>query len=114
LRDVAISINVDQIDGTPIATLYSAFRNETFNVSRGSGAFACRVAGLPLRPDTYFLNVVVAGHHVIYDFVFRAASLEVAPADVYGTGRLPDRSQGPLVTEYHWQVAEQLPVSNVP
>lgn len=108
IRDVAISIDVELIDGTRLATLFSAFRNETFNVSRGSGAFVCHVAGLPLRPDTYSLNVFIGGHHIIYDFVSRAASLDVAPADVYGTGRLPDRSQGPLVTEYHWRVVEQV------
>jgi lipopolysaccharide transport system ATP-binding protein len=114
VRDVAISIDVELVDGTRIATLYSAFRNETFTVSRGSGAFACHVAGLPLRPDTYSLNVFIGGHHAIYDLVSRAASLDVAPADVYGTGRMPDRSQGPLVAEYHWQVAEQAPVSPLP
>jgi lipopolysaccharide transport system ATP-binding protein len=106
LRDVGVSIDVELLDGTRIATLYSAFRNETFPVSPGQGAFSCHVAGLPLRPDTYSLNVFIGGHQAMYDFVERAMSFEVAPVDVFGTGRLPDRSQGPLIADYQWRVSE--------
>jgi lipopolysaccharide transport system ATP-binding protein len=105
LRDVALSIDIDQIDGTRIATLYSAFRNETFPVSAGRGAFSCQVEGLPLRPDTYSLNVFIGAHPAIYDFIERAMSFDIAPTDVFGTGRLPERNQGPLITGYRWETA---------
>ena len=101
-RHVAVSIDLEQIDGTRIATLFGGFRNQTFPVERGSGSFCCRVDGLPLRPDTYSLNVFVGGQNAIYDFVERAMLFDVAPADVFGTGRLPDRSQGPLLAGYEW------------
>ncbi len=106
LRDVGLSIDVELLDGTRISTLYSAFRNQTFAVSQGKGAFSCRVAGLPLRPDTYSLNIFIGAHLVIYDFVERAMSLEVAPVDVFGTGRLPERSHGPLIADYGWRATE--------
>ena len=101
-RHVAVSIDLEQIDGTRIATLFGGFRNQTFPVERGSGSFCCRDDGLPLRPDTYSLNVFVGGQNAIYDFVERAMLFDVAPADVFGTGRLPDRSQGPLLAGYEW------------
>ena len=103
-RHVAVSIDIEQIDGTRIATLFGGFRNQTFPVEAGSGSFCCRVDGLPLRPDTYSLNVFVGGQNAIYDFVERAMLFDVAPADVFGTGRLPDRSQGPLLVHYTWSV----------
>jgi lipopolysaccharide transport system ATP-binding protein len=106
LRNVAISIDIDHIDGTRITTLYSAFRNQTFPVSIGKGAFSCQIAGLPLRPDTYSLNVFIGAHGAIYDFVERAMSLDVSPADVFGTGRLPERSHGPLIADYRWEAAK--------
>jgi hypothetical protein len=37
-------------------------------------------------------------------------SLEIAPADVYGTGRLPQSHQGPLLADYRWRVGEPVPI----
>ena len=102
LREVAVSIDIEQMDGTRIATLFSGFRNQTFSVPLGTGRFCCHVEGLPLRPDTYSLNVFVGGHNTIHDFVERAMPFDVAVADVFGTGRLPERNQGPVLTGYDW------------
>jgi homopolymeric O-antigen transport system ATP-binding protein len=106
LRDVALSIDLELLDGTRLVTLYSGFRNEAFPVAAGAGAFSCHVAGLPIRPDTYSLNVFIGSHHGILDFVERAMSFEIAPSDVFGTGRLPERSHGPMLGDYHWTVAD--------
>jgi len=103
--NLAVSIDVEQLDGTRIATLYSAFHDRTFIVSAGRGALVCHIDGLPLRPDTYSLNVFLGANHAICDFVERAISFEVAPVDVFGTGRMPDRHQGPLLASFHWEAA---------
>jgi lipopolysaccharide transport system ATP-binding protein len=115
VRDVAevgVSLDLEAMDGTRIATLYSGFRNETFVVREGQGSFVCRVSGLPVRPETYSLNVSVSGHHILHDSVRQAAFLEVAPVDVFGTGRLPDRTQGPLLVDYHWLIPDAGPAIN--
>jgi len=103
LSNLTVSIDIEQLDGTRIATLYSGFRNESFAVPAGCGSLSCRIAGLPLRPETYSLNVFLGVNHAICDFVERAMSFDVAPADVFGTGRLPERNQGPLLTDFHWE-----------
>jgi len=107
LDHVLISVSINLLDGTRIATLSSGFRNESFPVSKGPGTFACRVPALPLRPDTYSLDVFVHGHHAFYDYVERAMTFDVAPHDVYGTGRVPQRSEGPLIADYHWRTVER-------
>jgi lipopolysaccharide transport system ATP-binding protein len=107
VRDVALSIDVELLDGTRLVTLYSGFRNEAFPVHAGAGAFSCHVAGLPIRPDTYSINVFIGSRHGIMDFVERAMTFEIAPSDVFGTGRLPERSHGPLLGDYRWTVAER-------
>jgi lipopolysaccharide transport system ATP-binding protein len=109
LKDVALIIDLELPDGTRLASLNSDFHGDRFPISPAGGAFSCAVAGLPLRPDAYMLNVAFAGQHSIYDWVERAMSLEIAPADVYGTGRLPQSHQGPLLADYRWRVGE--PVS---
>jgi lipopolysaccharide transport system ATP-binding protein len=106
LKNLAFSVDVELFDGTRIVTLYSAFRNELFSVAPGRGAFSCEVAGLPLRPDTYSLNAFIGAYPGVYDSVERAMAFDIAPVDVFGTGRMPDRAQGPLLAEYHWHASE--------
>ena len=106
LHEVDVSVNIETPDGTRIVTLSSGFRNESFNVEPGTGTFVCRVAGLPLRPDTYAINVFLSGNHAFYDHVERAVSFDIAPHDVYGTGKLPQWNEGPLVANYRWHAAD--------
>ena len=106
--NLAASIDIEQMDGTRIATMYSAFRDQTFSISAGRGALICRIAGLPLRPDTYSLNVFLGAHHAICDFVDRAMSIEVALIDVFGSGQMPDRHQGALLADFRWTAAPAL------
>ena len=103
LKGVDVSVNIETPDGSRLVTLYSAFKNESFNVEAGTGTFVCRVAGLPLRPDTYTIDVFLGGSHAFYDHVDSAVSFDVAPHDVYGTGRLPQWNEGPLLASYRWQ-----------
>jgi lipopolysaccharide transport system ATP-binding protein len=106
LENVLVSVSIQLLDGTRIATLSSGFRNESFSVGKGTGTFACRLPGLPLRPDTYSMDVFIHGHHAYHDHLEHAMTFDVAPHDVYGTGRLPQRSEGALIADYHWRTVE--------
>ena len=58
---------------------------------RPSGALICEIPSLPLLPGTYRLNVGIAdGTGTLQDEVDSAVSLDIAPADVFGTGRIPN------------------------
>jgi len=105
LAEVDVSVNIEGPDGSRLVTLYSGFKNETFKVEAGEGSFICRVAGLPLRPDTYTIDVFLGGRHAFYDHVERAVSFDVAPYDVYGSGRLPQGNEGPLLASFGWRAA---------
>jgi lipopolysaccharide transport system ATP-binding protein len=107
LDNVLVSVSINMLDGTRLATLSSGFRNETFSVPDGPGTLACRLPALPLRPDTYSIDVFLHSHHAFYDYVERAMTFDVAPHDVYGTGRVPQRSEGALITDYHWRTVER-------
>ena len=73
----------------------------------------CRVAGLPLRPDTYTMDVFLGGNHAFYDHVERAVTFDIAPHDVYGSGRLPQWNEGPLLAGYRWQADGEASKSGV-
>ena len=60
-----------------------------------SRAFHC--GPIPTR-----INVFLGGNHAFYDHVERAVSFDIAPHDVYGTGRLPQWNEGPLLASYRW------------
>ena len=106
LVQVDVSVNIEAPDGTRLVTLFSGFKNESFDVEPGAGTFVCRVAGLPLRPDTYNMNVFLGGNHAFYDHVESAVSFDIAPHDVYGTGKLPHANEGSLLASYRWHVLE--------
>ena len=107
LEHVLVSVSLSMLDGTRIATLSSGFRNESFSVSKGGGTFACRLPGLPLRPDTYSIDVFLHSEHAFHDYVERAMTFDIAPRDVYGTGRMPQRNEGALIADYHWRTVER-------
>ena len=113
LEHVLVSVSLNMLDGTRIATLSSGFRNESFSVSKGPGTFACRLPGLPLRPDTYSIDVFIHGAHAFHDYVEQAMTFDIAPRDVYGTGRMPQRNEGPLIADYHWRSVQPSMVSSV-
>jgi lipopolysaccharide transport system ATP-binding protein len=102
LRDVGFSIDVELLDGTRVSTLFSAFRNETFSIEEGRGTMSCQISGLPLRPDSYSLNVFIGAHSAVYDFVDRALTFDIESIDIFGTGRLPDAAHGPLIANFRW------------
>jgi lipopolysaccharide transport system ATP-binding protein len=113
LAAVDVSVNIETPDGNRLLTLYSAFKNESFDVEPGQGTFVCRVAGLPLRPDTYTMDVFLGGNHAFYDQVERAVTFDIAPDDVYGSGRLPQWNEGPLLANYRWQAEAEPRESSV-
>jgi lipopolysaccharide transport system ATP-binding protein len=87
------------IDDRNGARLFSA--NNYFipggNIPRSSqgGIVRCRFQSLPLQPGEYHVSVsLVEDERTLIDYVERPASFTVEPADVFGSGRIPESSQG--------------------
>jgi len=70
-----------------------------------SGAITCTLEALPLMPGTYLLDLYFGDPQGDRDVILDAASLEVVPADVFGSGRLPPPSAGPIFQSARWEVA---------
>ncbi len=67
------------------------------------GKFTCVVPSLPLVPNSYFVELVMADGYGIVEKVERAAPLDVVYADVLNTGRIPNNRQGYVVWPADWE-----------
>lgn len=75
----------------------------------------CEVPSLPLLPGTYVISAHLhEGIHLTQDAVESAASFEVVPADVFGSGRIP-RGNGELVfVGSRWSIERQADAKGPP
>ena len=85
-----------------VDALQRVSQRDVLRSPKGAARFPVRSSGLPLRPDTYSLNVFIGATHAVHDFVDRAMSFDVESIDVFGTGRLPDAAHGPLIANFRW------------
>lgn len=66
-----------------------------FSKSESSGVARLNIPRLTLLPGTYFVSLSLVENQVSFiDFVEQAIAIEVGPADVYQSGKIPERNQG--------------------
>lgn len=67
------------------------------------GTLQCTIRDLPLSPGTYRITIWASLGGQVSDHVQHAAEFTVAPADFFGTGRLPDHPKfGPFLVRHRW------------
>jgi lipopolysaccharide transport system ATP-binding protein len=67
------------------------------------GTLRCKIRDLPLSPGTYRISVWASLGGQVSDYVQHVAEFAVAPADFFGTGRLPDHPKfGPFLVRHRW------------
>jgi lipopolysaccharide transport system ATP-binding protein len=66
----------------------------------------CDVPSLPVVPGSYGIELVFADEDKVIEKVERADRLDVVYADLLGTGRLPNASQGYVVLPARWEHEE--------
>ena len=65
----------------------------------------CTIPNLNLAPGTYSIDLVLADQPEMIDCIERAATFEVVFADLFGTGKIPDATQGHVVMPCQWKLA---------
>jgi lipopolysaccharide transport system ATP-binding protein len=78
---------------------------------RGVTTVTCEVPALPLIPGRYHLHAAVRHEQDPYDRVNYATMIEITPADVFGTGRLPLAHDGPCFVHSSWSIGEPVGVA---
>jgi lipopolysaccharide transport system ATP-binding protein len=89
--------------GQRIAFFHTLYQGGFTFKGTSHGRFTCTVPSLPLVPNSYFVELVMADGYGIIEKVERAAALDVVYADVLGTGRIPSSRQGYVVWPAEWE-----------
>ena len=108
-RKVHVAIGVHGPLDEPLFHLATNTSGSDFECVPARGAFVCRVPGVRLAPGRYLLNVFATVNGEVADWVQNAGAIEVEPADVFGSGRLPPPDQGAFVLGHEWDVSEGPP-----
>ncbi len=70
-----------------------------------SGIATCVIEKLPLNEGVYSINVLCVDNHDVADEISDAYSFNVEKGDFFGTGKLPNVSQGILVS-HSWELSD--------
>jgi lipopolysaccharide transport system ATP-binding protein len=72
------------------------------------GKFTCTVPSLPLVPNSYSIELVMADGYGIIEKVERADRLDVVFADILHTGKIPGTTQGYVVWPADWEYSGEI------
>jgi lipopolysaccharide transport system ATP-binding protein len=101
-RHLFVSIAVAGPLGEPLFLCSNELSGDDLADAPAAGIFRCTIPKLPLQPGRYSVNVFAQINGVVADWIEHAAFFEVIDSDVFGTGRLPPASHGPLVLQHSW------------
>lgn len=104
LGNVKVGIGIDDSESQRIVTLYSDFTGDSFEINEKKGSFVCAIPELNLRPDIYSISIFIGNDFQALDCIINAAKLEIHDSNFYGTGRVPDKSQGPVLIRQDWSM----------
>ena len=98
---VVIKTNV----GVPLFGVNNRFiPGYEFGKVQANATITCRIPDLPLMPGIYLIDLYLGNERRDIDVVPEAASFEVEPADVFGSGKLPPKAAGPLCWPATWEL----------
>ncbi|MDH3520139.1 MAG: ABC transporter ATP-binding protein [Myxococcales bacterium] len=95
-------ILIEKSDVGNLVALQTHIQHGPLDKLPASGRVRCEVRQLPLAPGAYTLSVGMTTGGEQLDWVERYVELEVQPADVYGTGRLPNPRHGAVLVQATW------------
>jgi lipopolysaccharide transport system ATP-binding protein len=102
LRAICIGLLFDTQSGQRVFSIRSSQVAGHFRRERGLMTVHCAVSALPLTPGRYYVHTVIKDHEQILDVVYHAATIDILPVDIYGTGRLPGVLDGPCFVNSRW------------
>jgi lipopolysaccharide transport system ATP-binding protein len=104
IRSPQIGIGVDTLYGQRIFTVHTRLTGDTLPPIEGPTAVRCTIPFWRLMPGRYVVKFAVGTLAEDLDVLERAVTLDVEPADVFGSGQLPSVSQGIVLQEAVWSV----------
>jgi lipopolysaccharide transport system ATP-binding protein len=105
LTDATAGVLVCNNRGQRLALFHTYYQNNLrFRGSKEPQVLRCTVPSLPLVPANYSIELVIAHEDKLVEKVERADRIDVVYRDVFGTGRVPNPSQGYMVLPCQWEL----------
>ena len=103
LTDATAGVVVCNSRGQRVALFHTWYQsNMRFRGAKEPQVLRCVVPSLPLVPASYSVELVIAHADKLVEKVERADRIDVVFRDVFGTGRVPNPSQGYVVLPCEW------------
>ena len=102
VRGASLGLHICDMHGRRIMTCHSRYQTTAVLNIDGELLVQCRLPSCRLMPGRYsiVLGLAVANEHI--DRIEPAMEFEVAPVDIYGTGKVPPTRDGIFVPDVEW------------
>ncbi len=91
--------------GAPVFSVSDRFCAQLADCEpRAEATIVCRIERLMLIPGNYSIDLWLGDARGDFDVVYDAIGVEVLPADLTGTGRLPPPNVGAIFCEAEWSI----------
>lgn len=103
LTDATAGVVIVNNRGQRLAMFHTYYQSRLrFRGSKEPQVLQCRIPSLPLVPASYAVELVIAHEDKLVEKVERADRIDVVFRDVFGSGRVPNPSQGYVVLPCEW------------
>jgi lipopolysaccharide transport system ATP-binding protein len=104
VKDLQCAIVITTERGQRVITFHTFYQSALLVQGSIQQTLVCEVPSLPLVPSQYLFEIVVADGFEILEKMEAVAQLEVAFADIFGTGRIPNAHQGMVAIPCNWRI----------
>nr|WP_322095866.1 ABC transporter ATP-binding protein [Pseudanabaena mucicola] len=105
LKNFNIALGIDNQMGERITHLSTEIRGTNLdNISCDVNYVTIELDKLPFTSGRYSFTVFSTVNGVIADWIQNAGFFEVEPGDFYGTGKIPETTQGSFLIDYQFQI----------
>lgn len=111
LLNPSFAMAIDTAEGHRLAFMQTRIQRGPIAELPEHGTVSCDLPSLPLAPGSYSLSFGCAAEGKDIDLLPRALPLDVYPADVFGTGHLPQPHQGRILLEATWHLPDDPPAA---
>jgi homopolymeric O-antigen transport system ATP-binding protein len=104
IRNPYFGLTVETAAGMKIFWAQTRLQKGLLPDLSSSGVVRCYLPRVPLIPGTYFISPGCGTGNTQLDLLHRACQLQVTATDVYGTGCLPDTTNGVVLVDAKWTI----------
>jgi lipopolysaccharide transport system ATP-binding protein len=108
LKDPYFGLIFETLVGVKVFWVQSKMQKGPLPDLADAGIIDCKIPRLPLLAGTYFVTVGCGSQLEQLDHIERGTELQIAEADVFGTGKKPNPKVALIFVDADWQVVEGL------